>query len=67
MGQERLSAYDAGATDDRPPGGRDECQHANTRLLDEPHPRHVSGNHRWAGKRPVWCSDCKRVVDRAAP
>lgn len=56
-----LSDFGAGVPDG------DECPHDNTRKLPVPSPRHAQEGNDWHGKHPVWCSDCRDVVDRVAP
>lgn len=55
-----LSDFGAGV-----PSG--DCPHENTDEWPVPSPRHVDGDHDWAGKHPVWCRDCHDFVDRVAP
>lgn len=60
MGQQFLSAYDAGNPDERP----QECPHDDTKLLGPSSPRLTPESSPWAGARPLWCRGCSRVVDR---
>jgi len=49
------------AVDEPEPG---ECAHGDTRRLPVPNEMHLADVHEWRDRRPVWCSDCHRVVER---
>lgn len=63
MGQQFLSAYDAGDPDQQP-REPESCPHDDTKLLSPSSPRLTPESSPWAGTRPLWCRGCSRVVDR---